>query len=700
MAIITKIRTRAGVLVTIIIGLALFAFILTDFLTSGSRLYNKARMNIAEINGKTVEYPLFEKRILRMEEIMKTQYGVSTLNEEMVENVRNQAWQDLLQEYVMTKEYDKLGLSVGSDELFDQIEGPNPHPIIRQLFGNPETGAVNRVGLNGFLQKMKEETDSEQKRYWLYIEDMIYKQCLLAKYSALVRNGLYATKLEAETRRNEISSSVDFSYIQKPYTSLSDSSVSVNESELKAYYKEHKEEYKQVETRTIQYVAFDIIPSESDNVYAKKWINDILSEYIKISDVEQYIKLNSDEPYDRKNYKKGELPERLDGFMFAAKVGDIMGPYFENNAYKIAKLAKINYMPDSVRVTQIVLPVNQKNLREMQSLADSLRKLAQGGHDFTDLVKNNSNDPSAKNGGDIGWIKEGFNGPQFSDSCFYAKKGEIKLTVSQSGFHIIKITEQSSPVKKVQVGILAREVRASDQTDQNYYAKASKFAGVNNTYEKFESAVKSSNPAAVTIYDLKPLENNIQGLEKPRQLIRWVFEAKAGDISKVFLLGDKYVVAAVTKVNKEGYKPLADAAAIIRIEVKKQKKAEYLSKQLINASAGVSSIDAIASKLNTVVKTANGILFSSYTIQDLGAEPKLIAAASNMDPNKISSPIVGENGVYLIYVENKTKTNNQYVNTDLTKNYIERSYGARVNYETFQVLQDLADIKDNRARFY
>ncbi len=700
MAIITKIRTRAGVLVTIIIGLSLFLFVLTDLFTSGSKLYNKSRMNVAEIDGNTVEFPAFEKRIRQLEEIVKAQYGVNNLNEEMTENVRNQAWQDLLQDMVMLKECNKVGLSMPGQELYDLITGPNPPSIIRQIFGNPETGEINRVGLNGFLQKINDEPDNDQKRYWFYLENTMIKQALMEKYSALVRNGLYATSLEAKDRRDEMSTSIDFSYIQLPYSSISDSSVRISESEMKAYYKEHKEEYKQVESRSIKYVAYEVVPSESDNANAKKWIDDILPEYTKITDVEQYIKANSDGPYDSKNYKKGELPENLDNFMFAAKVGDVLGPYFENNTYKIAKLAKINYLPDSVRISQILLPVNQKNVNQMEYLADSLKKLAENGYDFADLARNNSADQSSKNGGDFGWVKEGMISQQFSDSCIYGKKGQVKITTSQTGIHIIKIMDASAPVKKVQVGILAREVRASDQTEQKYYAMASKFAGINNTAEKFESAVKSNNPAAISVFDIKPLDNDIQGLERPRQLVRWIFEAKQGEVSKIYQLGNKYVVALVTKVREKGYKPLGDVSAEIRSEIRKQKKANQLANQLSNAAAGSSLLDAIAAKLGTVVKTANGVQLSSYSIQNLGAEPKLLAAAYEIDLNKISSPISGENGVYIIDVENKTKSANQNISTELMKRYIEGSYKARVNYEAFQVLQDLANIKDYRGRFF
>ena len=330
---------------------------------------------------------------------------------------------------------------------------------------------------------------------------------MYSKYMALINQGLYVTKLEAEKQQEQLQTQVNFSFIQKSYASVSDS-LDVSEREIKDYYKLHKEDYRQEESRDLQYVAFDVIPSKTDFSDAEKWINDILPEFKEITDVKEFLRLNSYPPDDIKNYKKGELPDTLDQFMFDAKEGAVYGPYFEDNSYKLAKLAKILYLPDSVRVSEIELPFNQDNFQQVRVLADSLDSLAKNGVNFTKLVRENSRGRTAMQGGDIGWVKEGTNGPAFSDSVFSAKLGEVKLTFTQNNgqyaYHIIKVTQQSKLIKQVRVGILTKKVEPSAQTDNLYYSKASTFAGANNTLAKFEAATRSGEPKAVRAYGLKP----------------------------------------------------------------------------------------------------------------------------------------------------------------------------------------------------
>jgi len=701
MAIIQIIRTKYGKLLAIVVGVALFAFILGDLFTSGGSILSRQRMNVAEINGNGIPYPEFERMIYNLEEITKMQYGTKNLDENTTQSIRNQAWQNLLQDQIYTREYEKLGLAIPGNELFDMVQGQNLHPIILQLFGDPETGAINRIGLNNFLQKMKDaDPQSDEKKYWLYIEDMIYKQRMFEKYNSLVRHGLYASKLDAERRKDEMNISVDFSYIVKPYTSISDSSVSVSKSEIKKYYAEHKNDYKQEPSRSIKYVEFKVVASSSDIADAEKSINDMQGEFSKITDDQQYIKLNSDTEYDPTNYKKGELPAKIDSFMFAANLGDIYGPYFEDKAYKLAKLSKVNFLPDSVQISQIVLPINQQNARQVQYLADSLKKLVETGTDFAELAKTNSRDQSAALGGDMGWIKEGTFGKNFSDSCFYAKKGDIKITYSSSGLHIVKITAQSQPVKKIQVGILTQAITPSDKTRQLYYSQASEFAGLNNTPEKFEESVKDNSPYAIPVPILKAAETELQGLPKSRSLIKWAFEAEEGDVSNVFDYSDNYVVAILVKINEDKYKAIEELTATIEPIIKKQKKAEIISKEVAGLIAGASSIDAAANKLQLQVQSAPNVRFTSYALSGTGPEPKVIATALNLKVNTLSSPIDGENGVYVISLNNQPIADNQGIDSEVAKSHIDRGFSARINYKSFEILKDLAKVKDHRIKFF
>ncbi len=699
MAIIQSIRNRAGLLVAVIIGLALLAFIVGDFITSGGFIYQKSKLNVAEINGKNISYSELQKLIQHYENILKIQYQTNSLDENLRANIRNQTWQELLQNYILLKEYKKLGLAVHDQEFFDLVQGLNPHQLVRQMFTDPQTGTLNRLQLSEFLSRIDQLT-GDPKTLWVYYEDMITKERLYTKYHNLVRQGLYFNKLETQQRQKQINNSVDISFVQKPYNMIPDSVVTVSDSDLKEYYKENKERFTQEETRDIKYVAFEVIPSEKDYNNAKEWIDDAHAEFVEIEDVEQYINFNSP-PYDPTNYKKDELSDTLDDFMFTANLGDVYGPYFEDNSYKLAKLAKINYLSDSVRISQILIPVTQNNVSQMQMFADSLKTLAENGTDFTRLVRENSSDPSAaQSGGDIGWIKEGYNGRYFSDSCFYANKGDVKITYSESGLHIIKITDTSKPVKKIQVGILARDVIPSNETDQVYYTKAVEFATQNNTIEKFESATSQNGPKAIPVFGLKPLDNEVQELENSRYIVHWAFQAEKGDIIDAIKdYGGKYIIAIVTKVNHKGYTPMEDIRSELQLEITKDKKAQIISTEMKQAKENVTTIDELADQLKLNVLSAAGVRFTSSSVPNAGNEPILVAAALNSKLDQLSDPVKGTNGVYIVSIENINEPENQFNNLNMTQNYMQRNLTNRAMRSTFQVLIEMADVKDNRGNF-
>ncbi|MBN2486224.1 MAG: SurA N-terminal domain-containing protein [Bacteroidales bacterium] len=704
MAIIQSIRNRAGILVSIIIGMALVAFILGDFLTSGGTYFRKNRTQVAVINGEGISYETYQRKIEELEEITKMQMGTNALDERASEEIRQRTWQEFTQEKIMNREYNKLGLTVHSDELYDLIGGENPHPYIQQFFADPNTGVINRENLHQFLSQMNQvESDNENKKVWLYIEDLIYSDRKITKYRNLLRKGLYATSLETNRKFDDFNKSVDFSYIVKPYTGVADTTVSFSEKDIKEYYKKHKEQYKQKASRDIRYVVWEVIPSENDYNETKTWITEVAEE-LKQIDAEnamQYIRANSDVVPDARNFAKGELPYQIDSFAFAANTGDIYGPYFEDNSYKLARLVKVVYLPDSVRASHILLQPNQNNYAQVQALADSLLNLVKSGADFETLARTHSADGSREKGGDLGWFKEGQMVKPFNDTCFEGKTGDIKLVNSQFGIHIVKIVNQSKPSKKVQVGILSREVKPSEETDHLYYTKASSFGGTNTTAEKFNAATEADKSLKLlTASSLTQQDQNIPGVERSRELVRWAFNAEVGDVTnKVYQFDNKYVVAVLDKIREEGYTPLEEVKNIVQIELRKQKQAEKLISELEQYKSQGSSLNDIAAKIGAEVKTATNIRFSSYSIPGLGVEPKLVAAATNIEQSVVSDAIDGNNGVYLIQVD-KVNLPDESMKNNFNNSFVERTYMSKVFSGSTIVLNDLAKIKDNRINFY
>jgi peptidyl-prolyl cis-trans isomerase D len=706
MAILEKLRVRAGLLLAIVIGLSLLAFVLGDFLNSGGSLFTRSKFEIAEVSGKSIAYTDYETKVNELENIQKLQSGQEGLDEQTVDQIRNVTWENMIQDMLMEKQYDKLGLDVSNDELKDLIAGENPHPAIAQLFTDPQTGVFNRQAFNSFMQRIQNEPEeSKEKTFYLYIENEIYRQRKFQKFLNLIRKGLYATSLETAKQQKETGRKVDGDYLVQNFNSISDSAIKVNESDLKKYYDENKNQYKQDESRDISYVYFEVVPSRSDYNAAKLWIDNIKPDFEKAEDIKQFVSLESDVPFDETNYNKGELPDTLNDFMFNAAKGATFGPYFENNAYKISRLAAINFRPDSVKARHILLRATQNNVQAVYKQADSLMNLIKKGSDFATLAMLYSSDGSAQKGGDLGWFKEGAMVKPFSDSCFAGRKGDVKLVATQYGLHIIQILDQSALIKHVQVGTLVKNVVAGEATDHEYYVKANEFAGVNNTYEKFTKAVETGKNELKTGVALKlaPMEKKVNDLVQARPLVTWAYKAELHDVtSNVLKLGNKYVIATVEKIREKGYAPLEEIRAEIENKVKQEKKAEKITTSIESKRNGAKTLDELAKNLGVQTQPVTEVRFNSSSLGNAGVEPNVIAAFCSLEKGKVSQPIVGENGVYVLSVNDIVQPAETEIKamTEAVRSNITRGYGARTNYFVLEAMKELANIKDNRREFY
>ncbi|MBN2814534.1 MAG: SurA N-terminal domain-containing protein [Bacteroidales bacterium] len=704
MAILEKLRVRAGLLLAIVIGLALLAFVLSDFLDSGGSLFTRSKYEIAEVSGKSIPVNEYEIKVKELEEIQKLQSGQMSLDEATMDQIRNVTWENMIQDLLLEKQYEKLGIDVSDDELQDIIMGSNPHPAIAPSFTDPQTGIFSRQAFSDFIQRVHadEVAPTDKKRY-LFIENEIYRQRKNEKYLNLIRKGLYATKFEATRQQDENARTADVNFIVQHFNTISDSAIKVTEQDITKYYNENKKQFNQTESRDIRYVFFDIVPSQADYKAAEQWIKDIQTDFEAAEDIKQFVTLESDEPYDEKNYNEGELPDTLNRLLFNAPVGTTYGPYFEDNAYRISRLAAINYLPDSVKARHILLQATQQNAQALFTMADSLVKMIKGGADFGVLAMTYSSDGSAQNGGDLGWFKENEMVKPFNDSCFYGKKGDLKIAPTQYGIHVIEILDQSRPSKQVQVGTLVKQVLPSEETDHQFYMKANEFAGKNDTYESFVKAVETENLTANfrSANNLAPMDKRVNDFESARQLVSWAYKAEEKEVSSVYKFDNHYVVATLEKIREEGPAPLEDIRAELEVKVRQLKKAEIIVAKINEKKASATTIEALANELGMQVQPVSGLRFSSSSLGNAGIEPKVVAAALALEKGVLSDPVVGENGVYVLNVSNITAPEAQTEDQlNLSRNYVERNFAARANYYAFDALKKLAEVKDNRRMFY
>ena len=338
-------------------------------------------------------------------------------------------------------------------------------------------------------------------------------------------------------------------------------------------------------------------------------------------------------------------------------------------------------------------------------MADSLKGLLETGTDFAILALMNSEDQgSAQLGGDLGWFNEGSMVQPFNDACFQGNKGEILITESQFGWHIIEILEQGPKVKKVQVGIITRAIQASTATYELVYSEASRFAGMNDTYEKFITSIEEEGLNKRIANDIKEDDRQIPGLESPRELIRSMYQAELNNIildfnkQAVFELENIFVVAYLTDVKEEGVAPLDQVKTDVEFNVRNEKKAVELIQSMENSMAGISNIEDLAEILNTRIEDVSGINFNSFSIPGAGIEPALIGTVVSLSENTISKPIEGLNGVYVVVVTSITE--NTDLNETFQKNSLISNFKNRVNFEVYNALLENANVVDKRSKFY
>ena len=711
MAVLGKIR-RYGWLLVAIVGVAIMSFVLGDMLGPGGALLSPEQFDIAEIAGEQISAQEFERKVQQAIENYKQQAEQTTVDQSTIDLLRQQTWSQLLNDLILGNEYDELGIAVHPDEIFDMVTGSNPHPSIVQAFSNPQTGEFSSANVMSFLKNMDNDPTGASRSKWIIFERAIKTDRMAIKYNNLIKKGLFATTREAQRDYKAKNRIVKFRYVVQKYSSISDSIVSISEKDIKNYYDEHKKEYKQDATRTIEYVTYDVLPSVADTLEIVNWIKKINEEFATIGEspydekfIEEntsFVNTNADMRFDDRYFTQGSLSDKIDSIMFNSDTGTVVGPYIEEDVYKSARLIDIQLRPDSVKARHILMKFT---IEDDLAKADSIKELIEGGRDFADLAKSISEDPgSAVNGGDLGWFAEGTMVKPFNDSCFVAKIGELLIVESQFGIHLIEILDLGEFVKKVRVAIIDRQIEPGSKTFAAIYAEVSRFAAENNDKESFDKTVVDLGLITRIADDLRESDKTIIGLETPRELIRWAYKVEEGAVSGPFEFGNKFVVAVLNEVKEEGDAPLEQIRTEIEIGTKKEKKAEIIIEKIrANDDKDIEdmayNLSANEEGLNLTVETVDNLTFSSYSIPGVGSEPELIGHIFGMKKGELSEPIKGNYGVYVFVVDEIIEASS-IENYSFNRSQLMSNMQLRVDYEVFNALEDKANVVDNRHKFY
>lgn len=519
--------------------------------------------------------------------------------------------------------------------------------------------------------------------------------------------GLFVTSEEAQKSLQAKNKQVNFDYIALSRNTVADSQVVVTEKDLQDYYNANKENYRQEKNRRIEYITFPVTPSDADYQDAQQWVNDAVSDFAEAEDNVAFVNSNSDESFDNTWYKQNELPTDIGSWIFegGAEVGDIFGPYFENEAYKLAKLHASEMMPDSVEARHILLQINtQEELMSQQELADSLKTAIENGSDFGELAQQFSADQgSAIQGGELGWFGRGQMVEPFEEAAFNNEVNEVTVVPSQFGIHIIQTTDRGDLTRQVQVAYLVRNVVPSTQTYQNVYAKASEFAGEVTNKTEFDAAVEEQdlNKRAATVGEN---DRNIAGLDNARPLVRAAYESDEGKLlqdtqgSTIFDMGDNFVIATLATATEEGIADFETVRDRVELAVMREKKAEALKEKARAAMEGKTDLQAIASELGATVESASNINFNAVQIPGIGMEPAVIGTASTLEPDQISKPVAGNNGVYIVQVTSVNEGTNQDVEAERMQ--LVQNLSFRAQSQAYNAHREATEVEDQRSKFY
>jgi peptidyl-prolyl cis-trans isomerase D len=702
-------RERMGKILAFFIGFALLAFVISEVVRSGGSLFRDDNNELAVVNGEKVPLDKFNKLQEQNTNQFKQQSGGQPLSGQITSYIQETTWNQLLSDLLLKKEIEKLGLVVGTDESAAMVSGNNPDPQIASQFRDPQTGAFDRNRLNQALSYLASaKADTAQKNQWAQFLIQVFEAKQKTKYVTMVTNGLYVNSLEANDDYLAKNKLVNFKYATLDYASIPDTKVTVTDADYSAYYDAHKGEFKNPqETRAFEYISFNASPSKEDSAAVKAEVTK-LADSLKVSTNDSlFVQINSEIKTPLAYQKKGTLEPKLDTLMFNSAKGFVYGPYVANGSYKLAKLSDVKTTFDSVKTRHILInPQLTGGLDKAIAKADSIKKLIQGGKSFVDLATTFSSDRgSATKGGEIPAFDvngamgagQGQIAPEYTNASFKAKKGDLVVVTSQFGVHLIQVEDQKGSIKVVKVAIVDKPITASSKTQTIAYSKAQRFLG-STTKDNFDAEATKEGLKPRNAEDITGTASGLPGLENARDVVRWAFKAGKGDISdKVFTVGDQYIIPRLTEIKPKGILSLDAVKKQIKPAVTNEVKGKQLDEKFQAALSGASSIDQVAQKAGTKAVPVQNIVFANPIIPGQSAEYKLIGSIFGSQPNKLSKPVNGSQGVFVYYIDGFTNpaplTNNIRQKQQIAQALVQRADG-----QVLEALKDNANVKDNRAK--
>ncbi|WP_395627749.1 SurA N-terminal domain-containing protein [Daejeonella sp.] len=703
MGIMSFLRNRAGIIIVGAIGFAIIAFLVSDAVQMGSSFMNAGQTEVGEVDGEVIDILEFNELVEQSSNNFKQQMGQTNLDPQMTAYIIENTWNQSVSKLLLKKEMARLGLQVSKNEMNDLVTGKNPDPQITQNFGDPQTGQLNRVQLNAFLENVKSQpSDSPVSQQWTAFLLNIRDNKIAQKYNNLIKNSIYVTSLEAKEDYIQRNKLVNFSYLNLDYASIPDNQVKPSEQDYSDYYNENKFRFNNpFETRNFDYILFDANPSKADSAEVIVAVQKIAADFRATTNDSLFVSINSETKLPISYVRKGQLDPALDSLIFKTSAGGFVGPVFSNGVYKMAKVLDVKVGPDSVKASHILInPASEGGINKAKAKADSIRSLIAGGASFAELAAKFGTDASKDTGGDLGTFGRGAMVPAFEEAVFNGNAGDLKVITTQFGVHVIKINAQIGSSRVAKVALLDKSLSTSNKTQQDAYKKATAFLAAAKDEKSFDEESKKLGYVKVVADNIVATQAVIQGLNSAREMVRWAFDADKGDVSnQVFEMDNKFAVARLVDVLKKG--TLSQDQVKKRIEplVVKSVKARMLTEKMNKALAGSNSIEQVAQKVGKPVSPVQNVVFANPVIPGLAQENKLVGTIFGSQPGKLSKSVEGEYGVY-VFVVNGFSNPAPLTNVFKQKVQVAQNVQQRATGEAFKVLRDKSEIKDNRVKFF
>lgn len=699
MAIITKIRERAGLAVGIVaVSLGLFV-VGSDLLTPNSSIFSSKQI-VGEIDGENITLEDYQKEISMMEYDYSVQQGKSPTEQEM-QGIREQAWNQMIFKRVFLAEAEKVGVTVSDEEKIDMVQGKNIHQAIKSTFVNQTTKEFDKSLVENFLKNI-DQAQPQQKAAWYNFESKLPDDRIRTKYESLLTKTNYVTTAEAKREYESQTAKADFELVYVPYSAIEDSTIKVTDEDLVECHKRNQFRYKAMDTRSLDYVQFLIQPSKEDSAYFQQELASIKQEFLTTDNDTVFAKSRTDGTDYFKSLNVNDLPKELSSNLDSLKKGGVYGPYLSGSTYTLYKLVdKVNDGEFFARASHILFKVNgtdDTSKPAAKKRAQAVLARIKKGESFEEMARQYGTDGTSTQGGDLGWFGENRMVKPFEKAVFeFPSKGLLPDVVETDfGYHIIKVTEPKTNLK-YKVANIARNISAGDATKDAIYRQANEFKSKVNNQAEFDTAVKQ-NPKLVkmTASTISKSSNNINDIQEARSLVIWAFsdETKIGS-TKLAEFNDRYVVAVETKQSFEGDAPLDYVKDMIKTRVIKEKKAKLLLAKLKGKTVQEM---ATAYGQGAITNTAMGVTLSTGNFADFGYEPLVVGTAFGLKLKAAPVQITGESGVGAIRMTNftpapETKDYSSY------KTQIEQKYRDRGQFYITEAFKEILRIKDQRVKF-